>query len=66
MGEHLARDVPDPVHLEGTVILQDNVDVLLKVQRMAKGMWSKMLMANHQDSRNIREKVLFTVRGFRG
>jgi hypothetical protein len=54
------------VHLEGTVILQDNVDVLLKVQRMAKGMWSKMLMANHQDSRNISEKVLFTVRGFRG
>jgi thiamine phosphate synthase YjbQ (UPF0047 family) len=53
------------VHLEGTVILQDNVDVLLKVQRMAKGMWSKMLMANHQDSRNISEKVLFTVRGFR-
>jgi hypothetical protein len=43
---------------EGTVILRDDVDVLLKVQRMAKGMRWKTLMANHEDSR---EKLLFAV-----
>jgi hypothetical protein len=46
---------------EGTVILRDDVDVLLKVQRMAKGMRWKTLMANHEDSR---EKLLFAVKRY--
>jgi hypothetical protein len=49
---------------EGTVILRDDVDVLLKVQRMAKGMRWKTLMANHEDSSHIREKLLFAVKRY--
>ncbi|PAN43275.1 hypothetical protein PAHAL_8G225100 [Panicum hallii] len=49
---------------EGTVILRDDVEILLKVQRTAKGMRWKTLMANHEDSPNIREKVLFAVKRY--
>lgn len=47
---------------EGTVILRDHVDILLKVQRTVKGMRWKTLLANHEDSPNIPEKVLFAVK----
>ena len=49
---------------EGTVILRDDVEILLKVQRTAKGMRWKTLMANHEDSPNIRDKVLFAVKRY--
>ncbi|KAL6654912.1 hypothetical protein ACP70R_008377 [Stipagrostis hirtigluma subsp. patula] len=49
---------------EGTVILRDDVEVLLKVQRMAKGMRWKTMMVNHEDSPHIPEKVLFTVKRY--
>ncbi|KAK3120467.1 hypothetical protein QOZ80_9AG0688160 [Eleusine coracana subsp. coracana] len=49
---------------EGTVILRDDVDVLLKLQTMAKGMRWKTLMANHEDSPHISEKVLFAVKRY--
>ncbi|CAN6372777.1 unnamed protein product [Urochloa humidicola] len=49
---------------EGTVILRDDVEILLKVQRMVKGMRWKTLMANHEDSPNIREKVLYAVKRY--
>jgi hypothetical protein len=49
---------------EGTVILRDDVEILLKVQRTVKGMRWKTLMANHEDSPNIREKVLFAVKRY--
>ena len=42
---------------EGTVILRDDVEILLKVQRTAKGMRWKTLMGN-------REKVLFAVKRY--
>ncbi|KQJ87914.1 probable methyltransferase PMT2 [Brachypodium distachyon] len=49
---------------EGTVILRDDVDVLLQVQRVATGMRWKMMMANHEDSPHIREKVLYAVKRY--
>ncbi|KAF8673214.1 hypothetical protein HU200_048764 [Digitaria exilis] len=49
---------------EGTVIFRDDVDVLLKVQRTVKGMRWKTLMANHEDSPHLREKVLFAVKRY--
>lgn len=47
---------------EGTVILRDDIEVLLKVQRIASGMRWKMIMANHEDSPHIPEKVLYAVK----
>jgi hypothetical protein len=32
---------------EGTVILRDDIDVLLQVQKLATGMRWKTMMANH-------------------
>ncbi|KAJ1276229.1 hypothetical protein BS78_05G198700 [Paspalum vaginatum] len=49
---------------EGTVILRDDVEVLLKVQRTVQGMQWRTLMANHEDGPNIREKVLFAVKKY--
>ncbi|TVU24362.1 hypothetical protein EJB05_26794 [Eragrostis curvula] len=49
---------------EGTVILRDDVEVLLKVQRMVKGMRWKTLMADHEDSPHIPEKVLYAVKQY--
>ncbi|ONM27136.1 Methyltransferase [Zea mays] len=49
---------------EGTVILRDDVEVLLKVQRTVKGMRWKTLLANHEDGPNVPEKVLFAVKRY--
>ncbi|CAL4980126.1 unnamed protein product [Urochloa decumbens] len=49
---------------EGTVILRDDVEILLKVQRTVQGMRWKTLMANHEDSPHIREKVLYAVKRY--
>jgi len=49
---------------EGTVILRDDFEILLKVQRTVKGMRWKTLLANHEDSPNIPEKVLFAVKRY--
>ncbi|KAL6875793.1 hypothetical protein ACP4OV_013306 [Aristida adscensionis] len=49
---------------EGTVILRDHVEVLLKVQRMAKAMRWKTMMVNHEDSPQNPEKVLFAVKQY--
>ncbi|KAL5204708.1 hypothetical protein ABZP36_009579 [Zizania latifolia] len=49
---------------EGTVILRDDVEVLLKVQRIASGMRWKTIMANHEDSPHIPEKVLYAVKRY--
>ncbi|XP_062197624.1 probable methyltransferase PMT2 [Phragmites australis] len=49
---------------EGTVIIRDDVEILLKVQRTVKGMRWKTLMANHEDSPHIPEKVLFAVKRY--
>uniref|UniRef100_A0ACD5X1M4 Uncharacterized protein n=1 Tax=Avena sativa TaxID=4498 RepID=A0ACD5X1M4_AVESA len=49
---------------EGTVILRDDIDVLLQVQRVATGMRWKTMMANHEDSPHIPEKVLYAVKRY--
>jgi hypothetical protein len=49
---------------EGTVILRDDIEILLKVQRTVNGMRWKTLLANHEDSPNIPEKVLFAVKRY--
>uniref|UniRef100_A0A0E0MGZ3 Methyltransferase n=1 Tax=Oryza punctata TaxID=4537 RepID=A0A0E0MGZ3_ORYPU len=49
---------------EGTVILRDDIEVLLKVQRIASGMRWKIIMANHEDSPHIPEKVLYAVKRY--
>ena len=62
--EDILLDIDRILHPEGTVILQDDVEILLKVQRRVKGMRWKTLLANHEDSPNIPEKVLFAVKRY--
>lgn len=49
---------------EGTVIVRDQVDVLTKVNRLAKGMRWKTKMVDHEDGPLIPEKVLFAVKRY--
>ncbi|XP_048574146.1 probable methyltransferase PMT2 [Triticum urartu] len=49
---------------EGTVILRDDIDVLLRVDKVATGMRWKTMMANHEDSPHIREKVLYAIKPY--
>ncbi|KAM0829229.1 hypothetical protein ACQ4PT_067007 [Festuca glaucescens] len=49
---------------EGTVILRDDIDVLLQVQKVATGMRWKTMMANHEESPHIPEKVLYAVKRY--
>lgn len=49
---------------EGTVILRDDIDILLRVDKVVNGMRWKTMMANHEDSPHIREKVLYAVKRY--
>lgn len=49
---------------EGAVILRDNVDVLIKVKRLADGMRWNTKMADHEDGPSHPEKVLYAVKQY--
>ncbi|KAJ4824219.1 hypothetical protein Tsubulata_013080 [Turnera subulata] len=49
---------------EGTVIIRDNVDVLMKVKRLAGGMRWNTKMVDHEDGPLVPEKVLFAVKKY--
>ncbi|KAK9669243.1 hypothetical protein RND81_13G118700 [Saponaria officinalis] len=49
---------------EGAVIFRDQVDVLMRVKRLAGGMRWKTRMVDHEDGPLLREKVLFVVKQY--
>lgn len=49
---------------EGTVIIRDNVDILNKVNKIAKGMRWNTKMVDNEDGPLVREKVLFAVKQY--
>ncbi|KAK9669254.1 hypothetical protein RND81_13G119400 [Saponaria officinalis] len=49
---------------EGSVIFRDQVDVLMRVKRLAGGMRWKTQMVDHEDRPLLREKVLFVVKQY--
>ncbi|KAI3869428.1 hypothetical protein MKX03_020982 [Papaver bracteatum] len=49
---------------EGTVIIRDDVDILLKIKTMTEGFeWSSQII-DHEDSPHFREKILFAVKKY--
>lgn len=49
---------------EGAVIFRDEVDVLMKVKRMASGMRWNTKMVDHEDGPLVPEKILFAVKQY--
>lgn len=49
---------------EGTVIFRDQVDVLMQVKRIVKGMRWNVKMVDHEDGPLVPEKVLFAVKQY--
>ncbi|XP_059441447.1 probable methyltransferase PMT2 [Corylus avellana] len=49
---------------EGAVIFRDQVDVLIKVKRIVKGMRWKTKMVDHEDGPLVPEKILFAVKQY--
>lgn len=49
---------------EGAVIFRDEVDVLVKVKRMASGMRWNTKMVDHEDGPLVPEKILFAVKQY--
>ncbi|KAK9143511.1 hypothetical protein Syun_012911 [Stephania yunnanensis] len=47
---------------EGTVILRDDVDILLKVKSITDGLKWESRITDHEDSPHNREKILFAVK----
>ncbi|XP_054822590.1 probable methyltransferase PMT2 isoform X1 [Prosopis cineraria] len=49
---------------EGAVIFRDNVNVLIQVGRLVKGMRWNTQMVDHEDGPHVSEKVLFAVKQY--
>lgn len=49
---------------EGAVIFRDQVDVLIKVKRIVKGMRWNTKMVDHEDGPLVPEKILFAVKQY--
>lgn len=49
---------------EGGVIIRDDVDVLLKVKRIAEGLNWESRIVDHEDGPLEREKLLFAVKSY--
>lgn len=44
---------------EGTLLIRDDVDMLLEIQRITDGMEWESRIVDHEDSPHYREKILF-------
>ncbi|KAI3848129.1 hypothetical protein MKX03_028968 [Papaver bracteatum] len=49
---------------EGGVIIRDEVDVLMKVKKLANGMRWNTKLVDHEDGPLVREKILFAVKRY--
>lgn len=49
---------------EGTVILRDDVGILIKVKRMADGMRWNTRMMDHEDGPLVPQKTLYAVKRY--
>ncbi|PSR89655.1 Methyltransferase [Actinidia chinensis var. chinensis] len=62
--EDILLEVDRILRPEGTVIFRDQVDVLVKVKRLATGMRWNTKMVDHEDGPLVPEKVLFAVKPY--
>ena len=49
---------------EGTVMFRDEVDILIKVKKIAKGMRWDLKMMDHEDGPLVPEKILVAVKQY--
>lgn len=49
---------------EGAVIVRDQVEVVIKVKKLASGMRWDTKMADHEDGPHVTEKVLYAVKQY--
>lgn len=49
---------------EGSLIIRDSVDVLIKVKRIADGMEYDSQIIDHEDGPLVSEKLLFAVKSY--
>lgn len=49
---------------EGSVIIRDDVDVLVKVKRLMDGMDYDSQIIDHEDGPLVRQKLLFAVKSY--
>lgn len=49
---------------EGSVIIRDDVDVLVKLKRMIDGMNYDSQIVDHEDGPLVRQKLLFAVKSY--
>lgn len=49
---------------EGAVILRDDVEVLTKVNNLARGMRWDTKLVDHEDGPLVREKILYAVKQY--
>lgn len=47
---------------EGSVIIRDDVDLLVKIKRIAEGLNWESQIVDHEDGPLVREKLLFAVK----
>lgn len=49
---------------EGAVIIRDQLDVIIKVEKLVRGMRWNTRMVDHEDGPLVSEKVLFAVKQY--
>lgn len=62
--EDIALEMDRILRPEGSLIIRDDVDVLVKVKRIIDGMDYDSQIINHEDGPLVREKLLFAVKSY--
>lgn len=62
--EDILLEMDRIVRPEGSVIIRDDVDVLIKVKRITDGLQWESRIVDHEDGPLQREKLLFAVKTY--
>lgn len=62
--EHILLEMDRVLRPEGSFILRDDVDVLVKVKRIIDSMNYDSQIVDHEDGPLVREKLLFAVKSY--
>ncbi|KAI4383095.1 hypothetical protein MLD38_008973 [Melastoma candidum] len=62
--EDIMLEIDRILRPEGSVIVRDDVDVLVKVRRVMEGMDYSSQIIDHEDGPRVREKLLFAVKSY--
>lgn len=60
--ENILLEMDRILRPEGSVILRDDVDILVKIRRITDGLNWDSRIVDHEDGPNQREKLLFAVK----